>query len=74
MPKDKKGKDGMDSQPPGQPRLCRLVLGNTGYGFNLHGEKGTHGQFIRAVDDGRFTSLSLDDLLPLVTAIANVLA
>ncbi|XP_002736475.1 uncharacterized protein LOC100378916 [Saccoglossus kowalevskii] len=32
------------------PRLCHLVRGDKGYGFNLHGEKGHHGQFIRAVD------------------------
>lgn len=51
--KDKKNKDSKDSQPPGHPRLCHLILGSTGYGFNLHGEKGKHGQFIRAVDDGK---------------------
>lgn len=50
MPKDKK-KESQDSGPPGHPRLCKLMAGPNGYGFNLHGEKGRHGQFIRAVDD-----------------------
>lgn len=38
---------------PGKPRLCSLVRGSDGYGFNLHGEKGQHGQYIRAVDEGK---------------------
>ncbi|XP_077978302.1 uncharacterized protein LOC144433810 [Glandiceps talaboti] len=33
-----------------RPRLCYMARGDKGYGFNLHGEKGQHGQFIRAVD------------------------
>lgn len=61
MPKDKK-KESQDSVPPGRPRLCKLVAGPNGYGFNLHGEKGRHGQFIRAVDDGRFENLWLSKL------------
>ncbi|XP_065654101.1 Na(+)/H(+) exchange regulatory cofactor NHE-RF2 [Hydra vulgaris] len=34
------------------PRLCRLEKGPSGYGFNLHGEKGVIGQYISAVDAG----------------------
>ncbi|XP_071955865.1 uncharacterized protein [Antedon mediterranea] len=36
--------------PPSEPRLCTIERGPAGYGFNLHGEKGQHGQYIRAVD------------------------
>ncbi|XP_035694388.1 Na(+)/H(+) exchange regulatory cofactor NHE-RF2-like [Branchiostoma floridae] len=34
------------------PRLCHIAKGDSGYGFNLHGEKGHRGQFIRAIDAG----------------------
>ena len=44
--------DPMDNLPS-KPRLCVLDKGDGGYGFNLHGEKGKHGQYIRAVDPGR---------------------
>ncbi|XP_033118005.1 Na(+)/H(+) exchange regulatory cofactor NHE-RF1-like [Anneissia japonica] len=37
-------------EPPSHPRICSIVRGPAGYGFNLHGEKGQHGQYIRAVD------------------------
>ncbi|XP_030837209.1 Na(+)/H(+) exchange regulatory cofactor NHE-RF1-like isoform X1 [Strongylocentrotus purpuratus] len=43
---------------PGKPRLCSLVRGSDGYGFNLHGEKGQHGQYIRAVDEGSAAQLA----------------
>ena len=39
-------------EPPSLPRKVFLEKGTEGYGFNLHGEKGVHGQFISAVDDG----------------------
>ncbi|XP_077574325.1 NHERF family PDZ scaffold protein 2 [Stigmatopora nigra] len=32
------------------PRLCHLVKGENGYGFNLHGNKAKCGQFVRSVD------------------------
>lgn len=32
------------------PRLCHLVKGENGYGFNLHSDKTKGGQFVRAVD------------------------
>ncbi|XP_041839532.1 Na(+)/H(+) exchange regulatory cofactor NHE-RF2 [Melanotaenia boesemani] len=32
------------------PRLCHLVKGEHGYGFNLHSDKKKHGQFVRTVD------------------------
>ncbi|XP_057700643.1 Na(+)/H(+) exchange regulatory cofactor NHE-RF2-like [Corythoichthys intestinalis] len=32
------------------PRLCHLVKGEKGYGFNLHGNKAKCGQFVRSVD------------------------
>ncbi|KAM5228320.1 Na(+)/H(+) exchange regulatory cofactor NHE-RF2 isoform 3-T3 [Ctenodactylus gundi] len=35
-----------------RPRLCRLVRGEQGYGFHLHGGKGRRGQFIRRVEPG----------------------
>ncbi|KAM8879405.1 Na(+)/H(+) exchange regulatory cofactor NHE-RF2 isoform 2-T2 [Spinachia spinachia] len=34
------------------PRLCHLVKGNRGYGFNLHSNKTKDGQFVRSVDPG----------------------
>ncbi|KAM7418764.1 hypothetical protein PAMA_016068 [Pampus argenteus] len=34
------------------PRLCHLVKGEQGYGFNLHSDKTKGGQFIRSVDPG----------------------
>nr|XP_061844141.1 Na(+)/H(+) exchange regulatory cofactor NHE-RF2-like [Nerophis lumbriciformis] len=32
------------------PRLCHLVKGEHGYGFNLHSNKAKYGQFVRSVD------------------------
>lgn len=32
------------------PRLCHLVKGENGYGFNLHSDKTKRGQFVRSVD------------------------
>lgn len=34
------------------PRLCHLVKGENGYGFNLHSNKKKSGQFVRSVDPG----------------------
>lgn len=34
------------------PRLCHLVKGENGYGFNLHSDKKKGGQFVRSVDPG----------------------
>ncbi|XP_042341292.1 Na(+)/H(+) exchange regulatory cofactor NHE-RF2-like [Plectropomus leopardus] len=34
------------------PRLCHLVKGEHGYGFNLHSNKTKRGQFVRSVDPG----------------------
>ncbi|MBN3282002.1 NHRF2 protein, partial [Polyodon spathula] len=34
------------------PRLCVLIRGQNGYGFNLHSEKSKPGQYIRSVDTG----------------------
>ncbi|XP_031145009.1 Na(+)/H(+) exchange regulatory cofactor NHE-RF2 [Sander lucioperca] len=34
------------------PRLCHLVKGEHGYGFNLHSDKKKGGQFVRSVDPG----------------------
>ncbi|KAG8015184.1 Na(+)/H(+) exchange regulatory cofactor NHE-RF2 [Nibea albiflora] len=34
------------------PRLCHLVKGEHGYGFNLHSVKSKGGQFVRSVDPG----------------------
>ncbi|XP_010775744.1 Na(+)/H(+) exchange regulatory cofactor NHE-RF2-like [Notothenia coriiceps] len=34
------------------PRLCHLVKGENGYGFNLHSDKKKEGQFVRSVDPG----------------------
>ncbi|XP_072162815.1 uncharacterized protein [Diadema setosum] len=48
----------MDPAPSSKPRLCQLQSGPDGYGFNLHGEKGHHGQYIRAVDKGSPADLS----------------
>uniref|UniRef100_A0A8C0LR33 NHERF family PDZ scaffold protein 2 n=1 Tax=Canis lupus familiaris TaxID=9615 RepID=A0A8C0LR33_CANLF len=42
----------MAAAEPLRPRLCRLVRGEHGYGFHLHGEKGRRGQFIRRVEPG----------------------
>lgn len=41
-------------EPAGEllPRLCHLVKGEHGYGFNLHSTKKKNGQFIRSVDQG----------------------
>ncbi|KAF1394875.1 hypothetical protein PFLUV_G00005670 [Perca fluviatilis] len=41
------------------PRLCHLVKGEHGYGFNLHGDKKKGGQFVRSVDPGS-AALSAD--------------
>lgn len=35
-----------------RPRLCKLEKGETGYGFNLHSEKGKPGRYVRSVDPG----------------------
>ena len=35
-----------------RPRLCHLVKGPQGYGFNLHSDKSRPGQYIRSVDPG----------------------
>lgn len=32
------------------PRLCHLLKGDSGYGFNLHSNKKKKGQFVRSVD------------------------
>ncbi|XP_008278532.1 Na(+)/H(+) exchange regulatory cofactor NHE-RF2 [Stegastes partitus] len=39
-------------EPTGEllPRLCHLIKGEHGYGFNLHSNKTKGGQFVRAVD------------------------
>lgn len=41
-------------EPPDKlvPRLCHMVKGEHGYGFNLHSDKKKRGQFVRAVDPG----------------------
>lgn len=41
-------------EPPDKlvPRLCHMVRGEHGYGFNLHNDKAKRGQFVRAVDPG----------------------
>ncbi|XP_028393559.1 Na(+)/H(+) exchange regulatory cofactor NHE-RF1-like [Dendronephthya gigantea] len=41
-----------DPGPPSLPRKVTIQRGSEGYGFNLHGEKGIHGQFISAIDVG----------------------
>lgn len=33
-----------------RPRLCHLERGSSGYGFNLHSEKGKQGSFIKSVE------------------------
>ncbi|XP_029298623.1 Na(+)/H(+) exchange regulatory cofactor NHE-RF2 [Cottoperca gobio] len=40
------------SSPELFPRLCHLVKGEHGYGFNLHSDKTKGGQFVRSVDPG----------------------
>ncbi|TSK18059.1 Na(+)/H(+) exchange regulatory cofactor NHE-RF2 [Bagarius yarrelli] len=35
-----------------RPRLCYLTKGERGYGFHLHGERGTGAQFIRRIEAG----------------------
>jgi len=32
--------------------LCQLEQSASGYGFNLHSEKGKQGRYVRAVDEG----------------------
>ncbi|XP_070837452.1 Na(+)/H(+) exchange regulatory cofactor NHE-RF2 [Chaetodon trifascialis] len=39
-------------EPELLPRLCQLVKGEQGYGFNLHSDKTKCGQFVRSVDPG----------------------
>lgn len=41
-------------EPPAEllPRLCHLVKGEDGYGFNLHSDKTKGGQFVRLVEPG----------------------
>uniref|UniRef100_A0A7M5X661 PDZ domain-containing protein n=1 Tax=Clytia hemisphaerica TaxID=252671 RepID=A0A7M5X661_9CNID len=34
------------------PRICEMIREESGYGFNLHGEKGVIGQYISAIDPG----------------------
>ncbi|KAK2815819.1 hypothetical protein Q5P01_026286 [Channa striata] len=34
------------------PRLCHLVKGEQGYGFNLHNDKTKRGQYVQSVDPG----------------------
>lgn len=34
------------------PRICEMIREESGYGFNLHGEKGVIGQYISAIDTG----------------------
>uniref|UniRef100_A0A3P8T2S6 Na(+)/H(+) exchange regulatory cofactor NHE-RF n=1 Tax=Amphiprion percula TaxID=161767 RepID=A0A3P8T2S6_AMPPE len=42
----------LNGSPTGEllPRLCHLIKGENGYGFNLHSDKTKGGQFVRAVD------------------------
>lgn len=42
----------MDATQVKVPRLCIMKKEDSGYGFNLHGEKGVTGQYISAVDSG----------------------
>lgn len=35
-----------------RPRLCYLTKGDRGYGFHLHGERGSGAQFIRRIEEG----------------------
>ncbi|CAB3999939.1 Na(+) H(+) exchange regulatory cofactor NHE-RF1 [Paramuricea clavata] len=41
-----------EPEPPSLPRKVTIHRAADGYGFNLHGEKGIHGQYISAIDDG----------------------
>uniref|UniRef100_A0A8C7XAM8 Na(+)/H(+) exchange regulatory cofactor NHE-RF n=1 Tax=Oryzias sinensis TaxID=183150 RepID=A0A8C7XAM8_9TELE len=41
---------GMDTEMELLPRLCHLLRGEEGYGFNLHSDKKKTGQFVRTVD------------------------
>ena len=41
-----------EPEPPSLPRKVTIHRAAEGYGFNLHGEKGIHGQYISAIDDG----------------------
>ena len=41
-----------EPEPPSLPRKVTIERAAEGYGFNLHGEKGIHGQYISAIDDG----------------------
>uniref|UniRef100_A0A3B4ETU0 Na(+)/H(+) exchange regulatory cofactor NHE-RF n=1 Tax=Pundamilia nyererei TaxID=303518 RepID=A0A3B4ETU0_9CICH len=49
---DKVKSSSVTSKPAVQllPRLCQMVKGQQGYGFNLHSDKKKRGQFVRAVD------------------------
>lgn len=54
------------------PRLCHLVKGGNGYGFNLHNNKSRGGQFVRSVDPGspaELSDLRLDDRLVEVNGV-----
>ena len=42
----------MDTEQVKAPRLCVLKREDQGYGFSLHGEKGSTGQFITEIDSG----------------------
>lgn len=44
------------------PRLCHLMKGDGGYGFNLHSNKKKKGQFVRTVDPG--SPAELADMRP----------
>ena len=37
------------------PRICEMIREESGYGFNLHGEKGVIGQYISAIDAGNLS-------------------
>ena len=41
-----------EPEPPSLPRKIKIERSEQGYGFNLHGEKGIHGQYISAIDEG----------------------
>lgn len=51
-------------EPPAElvPRLCHLVKGERGYGFNLHSDKAKSGQFVRSVDPG--SAADIADIRP----------
>uniref|UniRef100_A0A8C4R7J6 PDZ domain-containing protein n=1 Tax=Eptatretus burgeri TaxID=7764 RepID=A0A8C4R7J6_EPTBU len=58
-----------------RPRLCHITKGDSGFGFNLHTEKGKPGQYIRAIDPGlpaERAGLRLEDRLLTVNG-TNVL-